>query len=228
MQPIQKTSMADRVEAKLMDFFKESDLSPGDPVPKEIELAATLGVSRNVLREALSRLRMLGVVDSRKKRGMVMGIPDLFSGFRRLLHPDMLELETMEEIFELRLVIEVGIADLIILRKSEHDLAALQEIVANEKGASDDQRIESEVAFHKELYRIAGNETLRRFQTLLLPLFRFVANLEAVEPIETQATANHQDIINVLKTGTPEQYRSVMRQHLAPHFNRVASWRKSN
>jgi DNA-binding FadR family transcriptional regulator len=226
--PIQKRSMADQVEAKLIDFFRNSNLSPGDPVPKEVELAATLGVSRNVLREALSRLRMLGVVDSRKKRGMVMGKPDLFSGFSRLLHPDMLELETIEEIFELRLVIELGIADLLFLRKTDSDIEALQGIIARENAASDEERIKSEVAFHKELYRIAGNETLRRFQTMLLPLFRFVAELEAGEAITSRYSVSHQDLVNALKEGTADEYRELMREHLSPHFNRIASWRKSN
>ena len=226
IEPVTQKTMTDRVEANLMDYLKRSDLSPGDPVPKETELAASLGVSRNVVREALSRLRMLGVVNSRKRRGMVVGHPDLFSGFRRLLDPDMLEIGTVKEIFELRLVIEVGLADLIYLRITPDDLAELQQLVeTNEKILSDEKRIVAEVQFHKRLYRIAGNDTLRQFQTMLLPLFKFVAELEAGEGAPTRPEISHQDLVDVLRRGTVDEFRAAMRTHLAPHFDRLRQWK---
>lgn len=62
-------TMADIVEVKLREYFKKKLFKPGDALPKELELAEALGVSRNVVREALSRLRMLGMIESRKKTG---------------------------------------------------------------------------------------------------------------------------------------------------------------
>ena len=64
-------TLVDKVEEKLRDYFREMDLMPGDPIPKEMELAESLGIARSVLREALSRLRMLGLIKSRTKRGMI-------------------------------------------------------------------------------------------------------------------------------------------------------------
>lgn len=50
--PISSERMADVVEVRLREYFKKKSFKPGDQLPKELELAATLGVSRNVLREA--------------------------------------------------------------------------------------------------------------------------------------------------------------------------------
>ena len=75
---VQKT-MADVVEVRLRDYLKEKSFKPGDPLPTEVDLAETLGVSRNVVREALSRLRMLGMVETKKKRGMILARPDILS-----------------------------------------------------------------------------------------------------------------------------------------------------
>ena len=60
---IVQTTMADVVELRLRDYLREKSFKPGDPLPKEMDLAESLGVSRNVVREALSRLRMLGMVE---------------------------------------------------------------------------------------------------------------------------------------------------------------------
>src|SRR5882757_5397523 len=83
---VQKT-MADVVEIRLREYLKEKSFKPGDALPKELDLADSLGVSRNVVREALSRLRMLGMVETRKKRGMVLARPDILSSFERVLDP---------------------------------------------------------------------------------------------------------------------------------------------
>lgn len=62
-------TMADIVEIRLREFLKEKSFKPGDSLPGELELARALDVSRNVLREALSRLRMLGMVETKRKGG---------------------------------------------------------------------------------------------------------------------------------------------------------------
>lgn len=58
---IVQQTMPDIVEMRLREYLKQKSLKPGDPLPKEVDLAESLGVSRNVVREALSRLRMLGM-----------------------------------------------------------------------------------------------------------------------------------------------------------------------
>ena len=65
-----KTStLVDQVEERLINFIKESQLKPGDSLPNETQLSQEMGISRNVIREAMSRLRMLGLIQSRTKRG---------------------------------------------------------------------------------------------------------------------------------------------------------------
>src|SRR5699024_6216025 len=90
LDPIDSLTMVDQVELRLRAYFREKALQPGDPIPKETELAEALGVSRNVVREALSRFRMQRLVESKKKRGMVFSRPDLLRGIKRLLDPQIL------------------------------------------------------------------------------------------------------------------------------------------
>src|SRR3990170_5647431 len=132
LQPIATLSMADQVEAQLHEYIIKRAIRPGDPIPKEQELADALGVSRNVVREALSRLRMLGLIDSKKKRGMILTQPDVMKGLERILHPSILDENVRKQLFELRLVLEVGLGDLLFKRKTPEQLRKLGAIVERE------------------------------------------------------------------------------------------------
>src|SRR6187431_647897 len=91
-------SLVDKVEANLVELLQERKLTVGDSIPKEIELAETLGVSRTVIREALSRLRMMGLIETKKKKGAVITSPDLFGIMSKSMNPHVLSQETLKEI----------------------------------------------------------------------------------------------------------------------------------
>ncbi len=211
-------TMADIVETRLREYLKKKSFRPGDPLPKEMELAEALGVSRNVIREALSRLRMLGMIETRKRRGMVLATPDILSSFERVLDPLIIDDRNLKDIFELRLVLELGLADLLYLRKTDKDIEELEEIVKNEKAEETEFRLKNEIAFHGKLYEMTGNDTLKRFQNMLLPLFGYVIQLEQQY---RPAAVSHADLVRILKTGTKEEFKEAMTAHLQPHLQRL-------
>ncbi|SMC98312.1 FadR/GntR family transcriptional regulator [Pedobacter africanus] len=218
LMPIASNTMADIVEVRLREYLKKKSFRPGDALPKELELAEALGVSRNVLREALSRLRMLGMIETKKKRGMVLARPDILGTFERVLDPLIIDTETLQDIFELRLVLETGLAELIYIRKTDKDIAELENIAKKEVNHDNSFRIKNEIAFHGKLYEMSGNDTLKRFQIMLLPIFDYVVTLEK-KP--TKGKVNHMDLVQILKTGTKEDFKKGMEAHLKPHFDRL-------
>lgn len=222
---ISTDTMADVVEERLRDYFKKKSFKPGDALPKELELAEALGVSRNVVREALSRLRMLGMIESRKKRGMVLSNPDVLGGFERVMDPLIMTEETLQDLFELRLVLEMGLADILFLNLTDKHLKELDEIVSKE--VQDDQqdgfRIKNEIAFHGKLYEIAGNDTLKRFQHMLLPIFGYVLK---VEKEFISGRVSHRGLVELLRMNNKEAFRQGMYEHLKPHFDQLAELKK--
>lgn len=171
--PLGSLSMTDRVENNLREYFKENRFKPGDPLPNEIEIANQLNVSRNVVREALSRLRMLGMIEARPRRGMVMAQPDLLAGLEKVLNPLILSTDNLKDIFEMRLILEMGIAEFLFARKTKKDIEELEQIVARQEDQFVPSRAD-EIVFHGKLYEMTGNETFTRFQTLLMPVFDHV------------------------------------------------------
>lgn len=228
IKPVENLSLVDKVELNLLEFFKVNDLQPGDAIPKELEFAETLGVSRTVVREALLRLRTLGLIESKKHRGMILTEPDIIANFERILDPSLLGMDILKNLFELRLILEMGMADFIFERKTEKDLMELEEIVESEEVAVADQThfsLEREVAFHGKLYEISQNKTLLRFQKLLLPVFEYVHLKNKPEDFNyrysTGKFVTHKMLVNNIKMGTPETFRNAMRQHLEPHFDSI-------
>lgn len=220
--PIPALTMADRVETKLYEYIIKRAIRPGDAIPKEQELADALGVSRNVVREALSRLRMLGLIDSKKKRGMILTQPDVMKGFQRIVHPSILSGDIRKQLFELRLVLEVGLGDLLFKRKTPEQLKKLDAVVARERNASTQvERIRCEFEFHSTLYEMAGNETLERFQSILMPVFEYVVEYESKLDHTSVGAVTHEDLVRILYGDDPAEYPNAMRRHLAPHFGHL-------
>jgi GntR family transcriptional repressor for pyruvate dehydrogenase complex len=220
LKRISKATMTDLVEQSLQTYFKERALKPGDPLPKEIELVEAMGVSRNIIREALSRLKMLGMIETRKRRGMVMARPDILGSLEKVMNPLLIDDHILKEIFELRLVIEVGLGDILFARKTEKDLKELEAIAKKQiKDKPHTFRIKNEIDFHGKLYEMTGNDTLKRFQNMLLPIFGYVMISEKKE--HRSGKVSHIDLVNILKNGTREEFRKGMYEHLKPHFDKL-------
>jgi DNA-binding FadR family transcriptional regulator len=220
-KPFTTTTLVDQVEERIRDYFRERSLKIGDSIPKEIELTEALGVSRSVVREALSRLRMLGMIETRTRKGMVLSSPDIFNGFERVLDLQLLDDKTLKELIELRLVHEIGMASFLFERKTEQDIHALEEIVSREINAPNRAiKLECDIEFHSKLYQISGNHTLLKFQKLLWPLFDYVQKSYQFKSDDSRfkPKVKHVDLIEELKKGTPNSFREAMNEHLSIHF----------
>ncbi len=205
-------------------ILQQKKLKVGDSIPKELELAETLGVSRTVIREALLRLRMMGLIESKKKKGAVITSPDLFGIMSKSMNPHILDQETLKEIFEIRLVLEIGMADFLFQRITKEDMDELYENCKKEPLVTDQHlfNIGHEIAFHEKLYEITGNETLKKFQKMLLPFFDYVHHSGLLgKQIPFKNFVSHKGLVDVLKNGTPELFTNAMRKHLENHFSRI-------
>lgn len=227
IEPLSNLSLVDKVEIRITNYIKKNKLEVGDSIPKEMAFAEALGVSRTVIREALSRLRTLGIVETKKHKGMVLSQPDFIENFEKVIGTNLLGDDTLKDMFELRLVLETGMVELLFARKTDADLAELEAIVdkmeANKKEATYFS-LENEVAFHGKLYEMSGNKTLQRFQNLLLPVFEHVHDnklQDANSYMYKKKFVTHRELLEYLKANDKKGFRKGLRQHLEPHFDSV-------
>lgn len=217
----QKVTLVDQVEMKLMEYIKEHDLRPGSSLPNEMELVESLGVARTVLREALSRLKMVGMIESRTKRGMVLCTPSLMCGLKRVVNPQWMTEDTLLELLELRMALEIGCASSIFRNVTERDIEELEDIVALGEVLGDNKYAPvSEYSFHKKLYEITGNQTIKEFQLIIHPVFEFIKDKykDYFEPIAEKmkadgTTVSHEQLLACIKNNDEDAYYRAIRQH---------------
>lgn len=216
LKHIGQQTLADQVEDKIKQAIIDSHLQSGDKLPGELEFAEKLGVSRNVVREAMSRLRMLGVVESRKKRGLILTEPDPFKGLASIIDLPVLTPQSQSELYELRQFFDIGISGKVFELKTTEDIDYLESLVQQEEADPEnlDTAIQIDVLFHKRLYEIAQNSALLRFQVLLKPYMK--QHTSAFEPkrFELDSKISHRDLLEALKGQDCKDYVNTMRLHL--------------
>jgi DNA-binding FadR family transcriptional regulator len=220
-------TLVDQAEEKLLNYFKVMELKLGDPVPNEQELANALGVGRNVIREALSRLRMLGLIETRTHRGMILTEPSLLEGMKRIVEPSMLSDETLINILGFRVTLEIGMTELIFQNLNKKHIDDLEDIV--ERGVVrkyNEYTPVNEYAFHTKLYEITGNNTIMEFQSIIRPVLVFIKEKfkDHFLPInkylaKSGKLVSHRDLLNYLKNGDKDGFHKGMVDSFSPYYH---------
>lgn len=161
LPPIQVTARDDAVLKALAGFVREEALGPGEKLPTERILADRLKVSRNTVREALTRWEGLGLVERRQGSGTYL---------KGEVSPDMLHMpltvqagqdfESLMRTLEVRRALEAEAAALCAQRATKEGLALIGEkletmerVFHETKGAESGADWE----FHQAVYRASGN-----------------------------------------------------------------------
>ncbi len=220
LEPTQLT-LVDKVEDCLLNHFKSNNLKFGDHIPNETNLAEELGVARSVLREALSRLKMFGMIHSRPRKGMVLAEPTILGGMKRVIDPRFLSESSVLDLLEFRIALEIGISADIFEKITPDDIKELEDIVRlGEAFSNNEYAIASESSFHAKLYAITGNKTIAEFQGIIHPVLSYVKEKFRQElsdinrRLQTEGRiASHADLLDYLKAGDMEGYRHAIERH---------------
>ncbi|ALK35268.1 FadR/GntR family transcriptional regulator [Burkholderia plantarii] len=153
---------------KMLAFFKERGFESGERLPSERALAERFGVGRNALREALSTLSALRVIESRPNSGIYLRRMSTDSSFETIVlltemgsEPSMRE---VKETLEVRWALELRAVQLACERRTEADLDGLMAIIdaTNAVLANEGNISVQDTAFHMALARCTHNEVLVR------------------------------------------------------------------
>jgi GntR family transcriptional regulator, transcriptional repressor for pyruvate dehydrogenase complex len=185
---VDRSSAVEAVRSQLEEAIVSGQLQVGERLPSEHELAKALGVSRPVVREALGSLRALGFVVSRNGRGSFV------SSSRE--RPLLLGRYSLEELHEIRSLLEVQGAGLAAQRRSRDDLRRLRTAVeALEACGTDEQWVKLDAAFHVTLAAATENQLhahlVEYLREVLIEQSQVVSAFEGRIP---QANAEHRAI----------------------------------
>ena len=162
LAPMEQGSVVSEVAERLLAYFTSGDIAPGTRLPAERQLAASLGVGRSAVREALAALEILGIVIVRPGSGTYLrdGVSELLP--RTLSWGLMLGEPRTRELVELRSGLEVQAVELAALRVTDEALGRMRaNLDAMEKNLDNLAAfVEADALFHREIAQASGNTVL--------------------------------------------------------------------
>jgi DNA-binding FadR family transcriptional regulator len=184
------------------------------------ELQADLGVSLTAVREALKVLTAKGLVDARQKRGTFVRPRSAWN----LLDADMIRWhfdddvrpELLEELHEVRGIVEPAAARLAAVRADHNNLRALDEALEAMSTATDDlAAVDADLAFHKALLAATGNELLTKMEVIMeTGLADRDRLVHRVKPTDDPIPI-HRAVLEAVRAKDPDAAELAMRQLLA-------------
>lgn len=208
---------------QLSTEIQNGTLNSGQKLPTEAAIMARFGVSRTVVREAISKLQAASLVETRHGIGTFVLAQTDTPSFR--INPNQLgTLHDVIALLELRISIETEAAALAAVRRNEGNLRVMQDAMAAFLSAIEDGRdaIAADFQFHHEIARATQNNHFADMMNSLGSQAIPRARLETTSPEEPQRLGylrrvhqEHENILNAITAQDAESARAAMRTHLS-------------
>lgn len=203
------------VQVRVLEAVREAifngELQPGDPVT-ELHLAGLYGVSQTTVREAMAKLEHAGLVRRIPNRGT----------FVTKLSP-----REVREYMHLRMVLETLACVEAAAAMTEADFEALEARTREIAAAVDRNQYfaaaQSDLEFHRSIWRKSGNSTLYgMLDQLIAPLFAY-ASMERRNRRENlaQAMLPHEPVVQALRAGDPESIAAAVRAQIVESYSHL-------
>jgi len=217
LKAVRKKRAYEDIVKQIRQLIERGRLKQEDQLPTERELSETFKVSRATVREAISTLETMNLVQRRQGNGTYV----IASSEEALVQPLATSLfhekDDIIDIFSLRKIIEPEVARLASENGSAEEMDGLEDILKEHEKevASGLNGIEKNSEFHHYLARMAKNRVLER---LLLALLDLLENTRE-EYLQTDERKNksiqgHHEILMALRSGNGPGARQAMRRHL--------------
>lgn len=216
---VEKQNVYEIVFDQLKELILTSQIKPGDRLPTEREIAATLKVSRNSVRTALKLLEFIGLVEIR--HGVGLSVPlNLGAKPEAEMELELLKSKSekpLSDILEIRKVISPFIARLAAARATQSDLDAMEQALKDMERSiqSGGHMIEEISVFYDRMYQATKNVFLFKlgiyFQQLLADSKIMSYNVESNAPL---ALERHRAILEAIKRKDQESAERMMLEYL--------------
>jgi len=220
MAYINKKKLADSVIEEIKRMIKSGEIKEGDKLPNQNAFAAQLGVSRTSLREALSTLTRIGVIEQRPGYGTVFRsrIPALFT--EHLTPPLISDRDATIELIEARQFIEIGTVELSVKNVTQEQMdemgLLIKEMNQSLKEGRIDDYIEQDVAFHFLIAKASHNRFLiNLFVTIRGFMEQYMRESFRLLPYMLERSLNfHKNIYQAIKSGSRSKAILYMKNHI--------------
>lgn len=212
------------VTDQIKNYILKNDLHPGDLMPTESEICATLNVSRSSVREAIRTLQALDIVEVRHGYGTYVGNLSLAPLVEGLVFRGVLSRENnfaaLREVVEVREALDLAMAPAIVNALTGKSDAQLRTLVSamNTKAASNEPFPDEDLAFHSRLLGYLDNALVGQLVAAFWEVNTVVYPLLGLPPAEDmdETARAHGIMLDAAQSGDLEGYKDAIQRHYQP------------
>lgn len=214
------------VASSISREIAQGRLKPGDQLPTEQSLSVTFGVSRNVVREAIARLRSEGLIWSQQGRGAFVSETQA-STVLKIDYEELQQGDAFRSLFELRGILEVQAAALAAARRNEDDLDDMRRTFAimTSTPYGSVTWTKADLEFHRAIVTATRNVYMVQFIGFVSERVRdsilAAGNQQKSDEMAHATLREHQLILEAIEAADGPGAEAAMRAHLAAAAKRV-------
>ncbi len=215
---IEKTTSSISIMKQIQKAIAEGKLKPGDKLPSERELAELFQISRPIVREAISALSFLGVVQRKWGKGNYISENLNLSIIKSSLKYMVISKEKeIRDLLEARRAIECELISLAAIRRTEEHLKKLEdkllELLNCDKQSP--RRFHLDYEFHLIIGEAANSEILHGFQFALKDKILEIMKVGVYLPDAVEkSNREHLEMFEAIKSSDPKTAREIMEVHI--------------
>jgi GntR family transcriptional regulator, transcriptional repressor for pyruvate dehydrogenase complex len=219
---IKPKKIYEQVAEAIHDMIRSGKVRPGDKLESVQQLAAHFQVGRSAIREALTSLKAMGLIEIRQGEGTYIKKFETEQIAYPVSAAILMNTEDIAHLLEVRKIIEIGTAYSAAQKRTDRNLLAIEEALEEMRRSSGDEELgeQADVKFHLAIAESSQNP-------LLISLMNHVSGLMAENMRKTrqlwlfskQASTDrlyeeHAAIYTAIKEQNPEKARTIMLQHI--------------
>lgn len=220
LKPIQRKHLFEEIIVAIEEFIQTENISPGEKLPSENELSEHFGVSKTVIREALSVLKANGIIEKKSGAGIFLRDTDV-KVISKKIASKLMEKDQLQQIMEFRRGIEVEAAGIAALKATREDINLIER--SHEKLMEAYQNgsigIDEDYQFHAYIIKASYNPFYQDTFNTVSKVFEDGMRLSKLQSAKLPGRFNevdreHRAIITGLLEQNPKKASGAMREHL--------------
>lgn len=203
--------------ATIRKRIQAEQLEDGEFFMTEAQLATEYGVSRTVTREAVSRLQAIGLLEGRKRKGLIVRRPDPLRLFQNSLPSFTTSPEDWRDLAQLRYALEVGSIELTIESATEEQLACLTQIERSLEAAvhqdlTSATAVDLDLKFHSYILEMTGSRMIAGMQQMLAQFFQIIPRCPHTPESVERICRDHRELLDAICDRDVERARAIIRK----------------
>ncbi|MEO8394765.1 MAG: FadR/GntR family transcriptional regulator [Chloroflexota bacterium] len=203
LKPLDTTARYRAVQDALRSYVIDNRMQPGDRLPAETALANRLGVSRNVVREAIKALEAQGLLEVRVGLGIFVKAADLDDFLTNFAYSLLFDGQSVVELYDVRRRLELSYIQEAVHELTDESLAEMERLFAEMEAQFRDDKdfILQDLALHRTLFHSIGNGTLLKLFDIFGTIYANTRHLFREEPRDVMDNDlnNHRLLLEALR-----------------------------